>query len=141
MNDAIAVAQEVTPYITAAVGAYGAAVLTRAEEQAAEATVSFGQRVLRRLVRRGGTEQQAVTGAVTELAGAPDDADLQAALRLAIRRALLADPQLLAEIDALPRPVPPAGSVTITASGARSVAAHTIRGNVTTGDNHPPSGS
>ncbi|TQF01430.1 hypothetical protein E6W39_03210 [Kitasatospora acidiphila] len=133
MSDAVILAQEITPYVAAAVSAYGAAVLTQVEQHAADATVSCGQRLLRRLLRRTGPEQEAVAGAVNDLAGDPKDVDLQAGLRLAIRRALQADAQLASDIAAVPRP-----TVAMTASGERSVAAHTVHGNITTGDNHPP---
>lgn len=40
------------PYLTAAAGAYGAAVLTRVEDVAADATVSVGRRILQTVWRR-----------------------------------------------------------------------------------------
>ncbi|MFE9168838.1 hypothetical protein ACFYNZ_04800 [Streptomyces kebangsaanensis] len=108
--DAAQLAQEITPYIVTAVSAYGTAVFTRAEDAAADATVSFGQRLLSRLTGRGtapsdlSNEQEAVLSAANDLAMDLGDADLVAFLRLQIRRLLNADPELAAEIAAMPRP-------------------------------------
>ncbi|OMI38029.1 hypothetical protein SPAR_18213 [Streptomyces sparsogenes DSM 40356] len=134
-------AQDVAPYATTAITAYGAAVLARVESDAADATVSFGQRILRRLTGRdtpddGETataEQEALAGTVAELAESPDDADLAAALRVQIRRLLAAHPDIAADIAGWARPEAP-GSVTISTSGERSPAVHTNYGTIHTGD-------
>ncbi|WP_219825969.1 hypothetical protein [Nonomuraea typhae] len=102
------------PYVSAAVGAYGAAVLAKTQEAAAQSTVGLGTRILQRLFGRGDAASQAAIG---ELAEHPGDADYVAALRLVIRRALEAEPALAAEIRAM-LPVGPS----VSASGARSVA-------------------
>ncbi|MGW2816418.1 hypothetical protein [Streptomyces sp. NPDC001415] len=136
MSDAIALAQEITPYIASAVGAYGVAVLNRAEDAAAEATVSFGQRLLGLLTRGSGSQGVAVTDAVAALADSPDDADLQAALRLAVRRVLQESPGLIAAINELPRPPGASTRTSITALGPRSVAVQNNSGTITTGDSH-----
>jgi hypothetical protein len=39
----------VTPYVSAAVGAYGGAVLAKVQDEAADATVSLGRRLLRKI--------------------------------------------------------------------------------------------
>ncbi|MET7762799.1 hypothetical protein [Streptomyces sp. NPDC005336] len=140
MLEAAQLAQEITPFIAGAVGAYGSAVLTRVEDSAAEATVSFGQRVLHRLTGRGAVrqgpdaEQDAVIAAVVRLAGDPADPALLAALREQISTLLHTDPEIAAEIAALPRPEAPAQPVTITASGARSIAVQRATGILITGD-------
>jgi hypothetical protein len=126
--DPAALAQEIIPYITAAVGAYGASVLTRAEDTAAGATVSFGQRLIRRLMRGEPGSTSEITTAVSEFAGNPRDTDLRAAVAAAFR----ADPGLAAEIAAWHRP----GDITISALGSHSVAAHTVNGTIITGDIH-----
>jgi hypothetical protein len=127
--DALTVSGEIAPYITAAVTAYGAAVLSRAQDTAADATVSLGQRLLQRLVHRN-EARPAVEVAVEDLAAEPADHDLQAALRVQLRKALLADPDLCAELSSMVRQSGP----TIIASGERSIAAHTIHGGAYTGD-------
>jgi hypothetical protein len=130
--DPAALAQEITPYLAAAVRAYGTSVLAQTEDMAAGATVVFGQRLIRRLVRRepGGTGK--VTSAVNELAGNPLDTGLQAVLRVAIAEAFRSDPRLAAEIEGWRRPE----TTAISALGERSVAAHTVNGPIITGNIH-----
>ncbi|XIE79723.1 hypothetical protein AB6O49_20410 [Streptomyces sp. SBR177] len=82
---------QAVPAVSAAVSAYGAAVLTRAEDEAAGATVRLGQRLLERL-RRNAPDRPALDAAVTDLAEAEDDPDAVAALRLRIRQALRDSP-------------------------------------------------
>ncbi|MCX4775816.1 hypothetical protein [Streptomyces sp. NBC_01264] len=106
---------QAVPAISAAVSAYGAAVLTRAEDEAAGATVRLGQRLLERL-RRNNPDRPALDVAVTDLAEADDDPDAVAALRLRIRQVLRDSPELRAELAAL-LPVPRAAT-----SGERTVA-------------------
>jgi hypothetical protein len=120
---------EISPYVTAAVGAYGGAVLVKAKDQAADATVGLGRRVLQRVfgVRAVGEVPQSVA----DLAGDPHDADLQAALRVAIRKVLDADAVLAADVRGM---LAGAAAVTVTASGERSIAAHSVTGIASTGD-------
>ncbi|MER5355178.1 hypothetical protein ABT093_33255 [Kitasatospora sp. NPDC002551] len=116
-TEIVQLAQQAGPYLTAAASAYGGAVPVRAEETAADATVDLGRRILQAVFRRGGAaEQAALEKAVQEVADTPEDAELRAELA-----ALL--------------PAPAAGAVTITASGERSIAAHTITTAIT-GDGH-----
>ncbi|MBB6547931.1 hypothetical protein [Nonomuraea rubra] len=127
---------ELSPYVTAAVGAYGAAVLVRAREEAADVTVAWGRRMLQRIfgVRSEGDE---LPEAVVELAQAPDDPDLQAALRVQIRRLLAADEELVAQLRAMVAEARAGtgGTVTVTASGERSVAiGRDNSGTIITGD-------
>ena len=49
----VELAAQVMPYVTAAAGVYGAAVLSKVEDEAADATVSLGRRVLQREAARG----------------------------------------------------------------------------------------
>ena len=122
-------AGEVSPYVTAAVAAYGAAVLAQARDQAAEATVGLGRRVLQRIfgIRPPGD----VPVVIADLAADPGDADLQAALRVEIRRVLAADLWLAAEVREM---LAGAAVVAVSASGDRSVAAQSISGVASTGD-------
>jgi hypothetical protein len=95
---------QVVPYVTAAAGAYGGAVLERVREQAADATatatVGLGSRILRLLLGRS-SNQPALEGAVMDVAEDPNDADSVAQLRVQLRKALQADPELLEELAAL----------------------------------------
>ncbi|WP_061290913.1 hypothetical protein [Herbidospora cretacea] len=111
-------AQEVSPYVTAAISAYGAAVLARANDDAADATVGWGRGLLRRIF---GTAPEETPEAVAELAADPDDPDLQAALRVQIRRLLSTDPELAADVRAMLDQARAQGPA-VTASGDRSVA-------------------
>ncbi|WP_329546736.1 hypothetical protein OG548_23045 [Streptomyces sp. NBC_01356] len=121
------------PYLTTAVGAYGVAVLTRAEDAAVDATANLGRRMLQAVWRRRDAQGRAeLEAAVQDTADAPDDEDAAAALRQQIKRALREDAELLAE---LARILPAGGeTVNVTASGERSIAAKTI-GTAVTGDN------
>ncbi|MEU3840639.1 hypothetical protein AB0E88_11455 [Streptomyces sp. NPDC028635] len=94
------VAGEIAPYVTAAVGAYGVAVLARTQEEAATATVALGRRLAQRIfgVR---AEDEALPEALADVVEEPHDPDTAAALRRAIRKALLADEELAADVRAL----------------------------------------
>lgn len=121
--------------MTAAVGAYGAAVLTRAQDAAADATVGLGQRILQLVWRHrdeaGRAELERVVG---EAADERDDAYSTAVLSRLLRQALQNDPALQEELAAvLPTSAP--GTVNVTASGERSIAAQHI-GTAITGDGH-----
>ncbi|MFB7495984.1 hypothetical protein ACFC09_15000 [Streptomyces sp. NPDC056161] len=119
------------PYLTAALGAYGAGVLTRAENSAVDATANAGRRLLQAVWRRRDAQGRAeLEAAVGDAVAEPDDADAAAALRQQIKRALRDDVELLRELTALL----PGGGVSVTASGERSVAAGGDIGVAITGD-------
>lgn len=88
---------DATPYLTAALTAYGGAVLTKVRDDAAGATVGVGRRLLQRVFghRKDGEPLPVL---VAEVVSAPDDADALGALRLAIRRELEADATMLADV-------------------------------------------
>ncbi|MBZ6258931.1 hypothetical protein KVH22_25790 [Streptomyces olivaceus] len=124
--------EQAGPYLSAALGAYGAGILARAEDAAVGATANAGRSILHAVWRRRSPSgRQELEAAVREAAEEPEDADTAAALRQQIKRTLRENPQLLAELAAQ---LPAAGAVTITASGERSIAAQTI-GTAVTGDN------
>ncbi|MEV5165250.1 hypothetical protein AB0K66_11625 [Streptomyces werraensis] len=133
--------EQTTPYLSAAVAAYGAAVLRRAEEAAAgvavEGTAGLGQRILQLVWRRRNEEgQAALEGAVQTAAEEPDDAEAAGALRHQLKRALQDDAELARELAAL---LPAQGGVTVNVSGARAIGAQHI-GIAASGDNttiHP----
>jgi hypothetical protein len=120
---------EASPYVTAAVGAYGGAVLAKANDLAADATVGLGRGILQRVF--GTRSAGDVPQPVADLAADPGDADLQAALRVAIRRILAENAELAADLRGM---LADAAAVTVTASGERSIAAKSITGVASTGD-------
>ncbi|MEU4697420.1 hypothetical protein [Nonomuraea dietziae] len=131
-GDLVTLANDISPYVTAAVSAYGGAVLARAQEDAADATVTWGRRILQRVfgTRETGDETPEV---LQDLSEDPDDSDLQAALRVQLRKALMADPALAEDVRGmLQQAMGP--TTNIMASGERSIAAHTISGTAFTGD-------
>ncbi|UZJ30369.1 hypothetical protein [Streptomyces endophytica] len=132
-TEIVQLVEQAAPYLSSAVSAYGAAVLTRAENAAVESTANLGRRILQIVWRRRDQQGQAqLEAAVQDAADAPDDEDAAAALRQQIKRALRDDTELLSE---LARMLPVAGgTVNVTASGERSIAAKTI-GTAVTGDN------
>jgi hypothetical protein len=91
---------DATPYVTAAVSAYGGAVLAKVRDDAADATVGVGRRFLQRVFGRH-REGEPLPETVAELVEYPDDTDVLAALRLAIRRQLEADSAMLADCQAI----------------------------------------
>ncbi|WP_060902644.1 hypothetical protein [Streptomyces europaeiscabiei] len=125
--------QQAGPYLTTAVSAYGVAVFARAESAAVDATANLGRRILQAVWRRRDEQgREELETAVQDAAEAPDDEDAAAAVRQQIKRALREDAELLAE---LARMLPAAGeTVTVTASGERSIAAKTITTAVTGDD-------
>jgi hypothetical protein len=99
-GDVVSLAAEMTPYVSAAVGAYGGAVLAKVRDEAADATVGLGRRLLQRVFgsRREG---EPLPGPLADLAASPQDEDALAAVRLAVRKALAADPVLEAEVRSM----------------------------------------
>lgn len=98
--DIAAIASQVMPYITAAIGAYGAAVWTKAQDAVADETVSLGRRLLQRIARREQSRPQ-LEAAVADVAEARGDEDFIAALRGQIKKALAADPELAGDVVAM----------------------------------------
>jgi hypothetical protein len=84
---------EAWPYVTAAVSGYGTAVLKKTEESTVDATVGWGRRLLQRIFGEGEAPE-----ALRDLADDPDDPDLQAVLRVRIRKMLADDDLLVAEL-------------------------------------------
>lgn len=125
--------EQAGPYLTTAVSAYGAAVPTRAEDTAADATANLGRRILQAVWYRPGKQDRAeLEAAVQEAADDQNGGDAAATLRQQIKRALREDARLRDELAAILSGS--AGSVQATASGERSIAAQPIQTAVT-GDN------
>jgi hypothetical protein len=73
-GDAGSIAVEMTPYISAAVGAYGGAVLAKMRDEAADATVGLGRRLLQ-LVFGQRDVTESLPEPLVDLAVDPRDAD------------------------------------------------------------------
>jgi hypothetical protein len=93
-------AAEMTPYVAAAVGAYGGAVLAKVQDEAADATVGLGRRLLQRVFGTRG-DGEPLPAPLADLAADPGDADALAAVRLLVRKALAADPGLAGEVGSM----------------------------------------
>ncbi|GAA3557287.1 hypothetical protein GCM10022419_042440 [Nonomuraea rosea] len=99
---------DVMPYVTSAIGAYGVAALAKTSELAADTQVARGTRILQRVFGRGDAYSRLVIGRVAD--AKPDDEPSHAALKLAIMEAFQADPFLAREVAAmLPREAVAAG--------------------------------
>ena len=131
-NEVVEIVDQAGPYLIAALGAYGSAVLNRAEDAAVDATANLGHRILQTVWRsragRGASELETV---VREAADEPEGPDAMAALRQQIRRALREDAQLREELTQL---LPRDSVTSVSASGTRAVAAQNISGMAITGD-------
>lgn len=119
-SEIVQAVDQMGPYVAAALAAYGANVLSRGEDAAADATVNAGRQILLRVWNRISPTrramlQQAVEDAVTTGPAADDGV---AALRVQLRHALSEDPQLVEELRNLLASAPR----TVIASGERSVA-------------------
>lgn len=98
-------ASETMPYVTAAVGAYGGAVLTKAKDEAAGATVDLGRRLLQKIFRRRAADEE-VPEALADVIADPEDADNVAALHEAVREALESDKSLATDVRAMLTEIP-----------------------------------
>ena len=96
-GEVASIAVEMTPYVSAAFGAYGGAVLAKVRDDAADATVGLGRRLLQRVFGRR-NQGEALPGPLADLAADPDDAMALSAVTYAIRKALEADAAMLAEV-------------------------------------------
>jgi hypothetical protein len=97
-GDIATIAAEVTPAAAAALSAYGVAVLAKAKDDLADATVGAGRRALQRIFGRR-AEDSELPVVLAEVIENPGDEDYLSALRLAIRKALQGgDAQLLADV-------------------------------------------
>jgi hypothetical protein len=96
--------------VTAAIGAYGGAVLAKVRDDAADATVSVGRRLLQRVFGHQ-AEVEPLPQPLAALAADPRDADALGMLRWTMRQALEADAMMLMEVRSMLASVP-GGTVT-----------------------------
>ncbi|XVU27228.1 hypothetical protein ACQPZJ_09345 [Actinoplanes sp. CA-054009] len=101
MADLGVLVQDVIPFVSAAAGVYGGAVVQKVTDAAADAgadaTVGVGRRLLRRLFASGRGEQ--IRAAVVEVAESPEDEASVEILRAQLVKALSRDPQLLRDLS------------------------------------------
>ena len=128
-GDVAALTADMMPYLSAAASAYGGAVLATVRDEAADATVGLGRRLLLRIFgsRTSGEE---LPEPLADVIANPDDEDAAAALRLAVRKALQASPGLQSEVEDLLTST----GIKVTAAGERSISGQTISGVAITGD-------
>lgn len=100
MSGELSLAAEAVPIGMAAVGVYGKAVLARACDDVADVTIKAGLRLLQRVFGRK-RDVEPLPYVVADVVAHPDDDDVVAQFRLAIRRALEADPMLAKDVAAI----------------------------------------
>ena len=123
----MALVDDMTAALAAAIATYGQDVWDKVDEVAADATVGLGLKLLRRIK---GAKHPALQEAVTDAADNPADEDFAAALRAQLKKAIGADTELGDDFERLVRSAPGA----IVASGERSVAVAHNSGIIATGD-------
>lgn len=99
---------DAAPYVTAAAGAYGGAVLAKTRDKAADATVSAGVRILQRVFGRK-KDGDPLPEPLADVVAHPGDEDFAAALKVAIRKSLERDAAMLAEVRAIVSEAPKPG--------------------------------
>ena len=129
-REAASLAAEMTPYVSAAVGAYGGAVLAKVRDEAADATIGLGRRLLQRVFGPRG-KGEPLPDPLGDLAADPDDSDAPAAVRLAIGQALADDPALQAEVRSMLADAP--GVIQQVRAGGTSIRRAVTRQSSTTG--------
>jgi hypothetical protein len=95
-----ALAAESMPFVAAAVSAYGGAVLAKAKDEVADATVGWGRKLLQRIFGHK-REGEALPVVLAEVIDHRGDQDYLDALRLAIRKALGTDAALARDVGAI----------------------------------------
>jgi hypothetical protein len=131
-----ALAVEVMPYASAAVRAYSGTVPARVDGETADATVEPGHRLLQRIFRTRKGDKD-LPKPVADAVADPANEDAAAALRLAIAKALGADPKLHAADPGLQAEVVDMlhqAGISMTAAGELSVQAQLISEMAVTGD-------
>ncbi|MFJ9466869.1 hypothetical protein [Streptomyces caniferus] len=94
--------EQAEPFVTAALGAYGAGVLTRAEDAAADATVTLGRRILQTVWRRRDEPGRvALEQAVANAAAEPDAPKAAGLLDRQFVEALREDAELRSQLASM----------------------------------------
>jgi hypothetical protein len=124
-GDVASLAAEMMPYMSAAIGAYGAAVLATARDDAADVTVEVGRRLLQKVFgsRRKG---EPLPFQLATSAGTPGDGDALGAVWQAVRQVLAADPALAAEVQVILASAPHVTQQATAGRDARIVSNHSM---------------
>jgi hypothetical protein len=131
-GDLASLAAEMMPYMSAAISAYGAAVLTKARDGAADATVEVGRRLLQKVFAPR-HEGEPLPGPLAASASGPGDGDALSDVWLAACQALAADPALATEVRSILASAP---RVTQQATAGRD--AHIVSNHSTTINHYGP---
>jgi hypothetical protein len=107
-GEVAALVADATPYVTAAVGAYGGTVLAKVRDDAADATVGVGRRLLQRAFANRAADEP-LPAPLAALAADPGDADALGMVRWALRQALEADAAMLEEVRSMLASAPGTG--------------------------------
>lgn len=122
------VSAALVPYLVEGARSLGGRLWSRAEDAAVEGAAGWGQRLVSRLWGNRDEAPAVAVAAIDDVVADPDDEDIQASLRVQVRKALAESPQLLAEIAEL---LAQAQSATV--SGDGSVAGPVTNSNVSAG--------
>lgn len=99
-NEVAVLVTDATPYVTAAAGAYGGAVLAKTRDMAADATVGAGVRILQRVFGRRRAEDP-LPEPLADVVAHPGDEEFLTVLKVVIRKALERDDAMFAEIRSI----------------------------------------
>jgi hypothetical protein len=126
--DLVPLPEQLMMYVLAAIRAYEGAVLDEAVDRPTDATAALGRRLLQHIFP---THQQGepLPGPLADAVDNLEDKDTVAALRLAIRKALAADPQLRTDVEGMlidagatiDQPPAPAGNLSQSLIGQAAV--------------------
>lgn len=105
-------AAEAVPFAAVAASVYGKAVLAKAWDNVADASLRAGLKLLQRVFGRSKDDEE-VPAVVAQVIDHPGDEDYLAPLKLEIRKAMERDAALAREIAAIVAEARPAGNVTM----------------------------
>lgn len=91
---------DATPYLTAAAGAYGHAVLSKTRDKAADATVGAGVSILQRVFGRK-KDSDPLPEPVADVVAHPGDDEYLTVLKVAVRKILERDSAVLADVRSI----------------------------------------
>lgn len=111
-------AADTLPFVTAATGAYGHAVLSKTSDKASDATVRAGTRILQKVFGHHNNDHGSLPDPVADIIAHLDDEEFLTVLKIAIRKALekaheRGDDAMLTEIRSILAEAPH-GTVTVT---------------------------